>query len=183
MKPFKGDRPEIPSEPTVAEVYEWFGATSYSAQVLEQGILMTLVVLDSKGNITTPEQWDAFYERYDRKTLGQMLRKLSTKHDFPDGFEELLDSALKERNRLAHHFFADHSEDFIFPEGRFKMIKDLESMMDLFFRADAAVETLFKFQRHQLGMTEEVVEKLMDKMLEEYQANKAPQTTSASARV
>lgn len=170
MKPFKGERPEISDEPDTAEVYEWFGATSFAAQVLEQGILVALVVLDSRCQRVSEAEWDSFYRRYDRHTLGQMLRKLGEKHDFPDGFTHLLDNALHERNRLAHQFFADYAEALGFAPGRRRMIEDLSSMMDLFFKADAATSKLLEFQRNTLGLTDKAIEDLMGHMLEEHLA-------------
>ena len=170
MKFHLGIRPEISDDPSEAEVYEWFGATSFAAQVLEQGILVTLVVLASKGTKVSESEWNSFYETYDRSTLGQMLRKLSGKHDFPDGLAALLDSALKERNRLAHQFFADYSEALAFPAGRKRMIDDLSSMMTLFFKADGVRQRFFEFQRDQLGMNDGVIAKLVDHMMNEHLA-------------
>lgn len=168
MKIFKGERPAISEEPDTAEVYEWFGATSFSAQVLEQGILLALVVLDSRCHRVTEEEWDSFYRRYDRATLGKMLRKLGEKHDFPDGYADLLDNALRERNRLAHRFFADNAEALGFAFGRRRMIDDLSAMMDLFYKANAATQKVIEFQRNTLGMTEEVIETLIQHMLAEH---------------
>jgi len=161
-------RPPIPEQPTISDVYEWFGAASYAAQVLEQSILNTLVVLDSNGRSVSETDWADFYQRYDRKTLGQMLSKLKLKHDLPDGFELLLDSALDERNRLCHHFFADNSEAFLFPAGRKRMIEDLSTMMSLYWKADGITEKVFDFHRRALGITEERIEELMQMALGEH---------------
>lgn len=60
MKIYKGDRPAISEAPDTAEVYEWFGAASFAAQVLEQGILVALVVLDSRCQRVSEEEWDSF---------------------------------------------------------------------------------------------------------------------------
>lgn len=97
-----------------------------------------------------------------------MLKKLGEKHDFPDGFAQTIDVALRERNRLAHQFFSDYSEAMGFTQGRRRMIEYLSLMMDTFFKADSATSKLLEFQRTTLGLTDQLIERLMDQMISDH---------------
>jgi hypothetical protein len=44
----------------------------------------------------------------DRKTLGQLIRAAQAKVPTPENLEELLEHALRERNRLNHAFYRQH---------------------------------------------------------------------------
>jgi hypothetical protein len=68
------------------------------------------------------------------------------------------------RNRLAHTFFFEHSENFGHEAGRVAMLGDLREMTREFMAADRVVDdfVLREFQKH--GVTQEHVDREMAKV-------------------
>lgn len=156
----------------VKEIYAHFGLAIYQAQCLEFGLVNALVFLDHIPNkrklASSAAQWaesvDSFMERKFEFTLGRMIRELESITLVSTDLQDLLSSALKQRNWLAHGYFKDRAEDFLTQRGRAKMLEELQESQELLARADAALEGVIKPVRERIGLTDEVLAATYEKL-------------------
>src|SRR5450755_1302693 len=101
-----------PEEIVTREVFARFGRAFYCANVLERGVLMALVRAEWRRNLRPPmtreeyqTQYDAFYGKWEKKSLGQVVERLFLQPDITDELRRLLVKAVSARNTLAHHYF------------------------------------------------------------------------------
>jgi len=129
--------------PTLSDVYCKFGDAAEAAQLLETelGNLLLSVAIEAHGFRKTQNKALArkILGDIDRKTLGQLIQALK-KTSQPDGqLEELLMSALTERNRLNHSFYRQHNLRRNSEEGRMLMLADLQVIHERLLDAYTAV--------------------------------------------
>lgn len=154
------------------EVYARFGLAFYFAQVLEHGVVNALVMLDLIPNrhrqVRTVKEWeemfDSFMSEHFERTMGRLFRDLRAVTNVPADLETLLRDALTRRNRLAHAFFRDHSENFLSEGGRHRMIADADECRAVFVAADDRLERVIDPLRRKAGITDQMVQDLMAKM-------------------
>ena len=147
----------------VKEVYAYFGLAIYFSQVLEHGLVNSLVFLDllprRAGHPVPNEKWfkefDAFMDQHFETTLGKMIRSLKNVISVPQDLESLLAVALEKRNFLAHHYFKDRSIEFMTKIGRDKMIIELQEARTLFKHADDQLDEVVRPLREHFGLTDE----------------------------
>jgi len=142
------------------ELYAFFGLAFYKAQVLEQGVVNLAVALNAQGKerVTTGDVLD-LYEKYERKTFGNVLRAAQQLISFPPSLEDDLEKALNYRNHLAHAFFVEHSEDALHEDGRRRMIDELRTILEFINRVDEEFDAVWMSAWHALGITEEWFER------------------------
>ncbi len=145
--------------PTLDQVYAKFGEVSEAAQLLETEIgtllfasrvndfvsladdpddetLDSPFVVDSKTARNTLDEINA-------STLGKLIIAFRKSGVRSDQLDELgLEAALKERNRLAHHFYRQHNFRRNSNAGRMIMMQDLEAMHDTILNAYKAINLL-----------------------------------------
>lgn len=63
---------------------------------------------------------------------------------------------------LAHAYFSERAMDFMSEVGRFKMISELELAQQLFMEIDTDVSAIFYEIADKYGLTEEVLNKMME---------------------
>jgi len=116
--------------PTREEVYFRFGVASEAAQLFETEVGTILFAREGEERgwhlKANPEKAAVFYERMNRKTLGQILANLREYLDFEDSVAECFELALRARNRLNHGFFERHNFAIFAEGGREAMIAELE---------------------------------------------------------
>jgi hypothetical protein len=159
----------------VEEVYAHFGLAIYFSQVLEHGLVNALVytyLIPSKaGKIKSRQQWatelDSFMGQRFELTLGGMVRSLKTHLTVRPDLESLLVYAVKMRNRLAHKYLRERSDDFLSYSGREKMTEELKDIQQLFKKADAKLEEAIRPLREEWGFTDEVIKKEFEEMKRE----------------
>lgn len=114
------------------EVYSNFGRTAEAAQLFETELGTILLAREGEERgwhlKADPEQAAEFYEKLNRKTLGQILNSLRDYLDLEDQVAESFELALKARNRLNHGFFERHNFAMFTEPGRDAMIQELETM-------------------------------------------------------
>ncbi|HUW11801.1 MAG TPA: hypothetical protein VM537_18895 [Anaerolineae bacterium] len=166
------------------EVFARFGLALYAAQVLEQGFMNLIIVGSFGSDIRTDADFDEVDGVLGTRTAGQLLRRLRAKEMLTEEEERLAAKAVDERNRLAHHFFAQHSGDFMTPEGKQIMLDDADTAGELFRRADALIEAATFRIGAPHGVTEERVSEVARSRLEALQAGQAfgptAETTSST---
>lgn len=155
-------RPEIdipdPEDSGPKEVFAFAGLALYAAAVFEAELTNLLAGSKmAKERPTSADEVEALFSDNYAKTLGQLIQLVRARVSFPNDSEALIGRALAERNRLIHHFFRDHSENFVSEIGRREMIADLREMTALFRAADQASESVSNPLFERLGVTSEII--------------------------
>lgn len=145
--------------PTLDEVYAKFGEVSEAAQLLEAEIgtlLLASRVNDfvSLADDPTDDTLDSPFvvdsaaacknlDEINASTLGRLITAFGKSNARPEQLDELgLSAALKERNRLAHHFYRQHNFRRNSDAGRRIMMQDLEFMHGTILKAYKAVSLI-----------------------------------------
>ena len=114
------------------EVYGKFGRTAEAAQLFETelGTILLARAGEERGWHLKADPQDAaeFYEKLNRKTLGQLLTSLRDYLNLTEEVTDCFELALKARNRLNHGFFERHNYAMYAEAGRNDMIQELETM-------------------------------------------------------
>ncbi|CUW97430.1 conserved hypothetical protein [Agrobacterium fabacearum S56] len=153
-----------PETVQIREVYARYGLAMYKAQVLEHGIVNAVIIANVLPTISEYTDRLAWEEDFDRafvrelaKTFGNMLRALEPLR-LPDGIMVRLREAKLKRDRLAHHFFREHDENFLQQGGRITMITECEATIEFFSAVDADLEAFMRPLRERYGITDEWAE-------------------------
>lgn len=129
--------------PTLDDVYRKFGETAEAAQLLETdlGTIALTIGCTAADLLENPDSQKAteIYQRINRQTLGQLLKNVRGSTETLDHLADLLDRALKARNKLSHSFYRRHNFRRNSDEGRKIMLDDLEAMHVTIFNAWKAV--------------------------------------------
>jgi hypothetical protein len=132
--------------PTLDEVYRKFGETSEAAQLLETGLGTMLLRIGcvEADLIDNPDSKKAteIYNRLNKHTLGQLIKKLGQKADGVKKLESLLGEALDVRNYLAHSFYLKQNFRRNSKEGCAVMLEDLDRIHEILLEAYKAVMLL-----------------------------------------
>jgi len=129
--------------PTLDDVYRKFGETAEAAQLLETdlGTIALMIGCTGADLLENPDSQKAteIYQRINRQTLGQLLKNVRGSTETLDHLADVLDCALKARNKLSHSFYRRHNFRRNSDEGRKVMLDDLEAMHVTIFNAWKAV--------------------------------------------
>lgn len=155
----------------IREVYAYFGLALYTAQCLEHGIVNALLYLDlipSQKSVPGEESWavavDNFTSQKFEQTLGKIIYDLKKVTDVPPELNNRLFEALKQRNWLAHRYFRERAEDFLSSEGRTKMIKELDDLVNIFKVTDDLLSLTLEPVLKKYNITQESIMKLSEEM-------------------
>ncbi|WKZ29362.1 MAG: hypothetical protein QY323_01370 [Patescibacteria group bacterium] len=170
-----GSHPEPVCDETeeVKEVYAYFGLAVYAAQCLEHGLVNAMVCLrlipERRSKVSTVSEWekevDAFYDNEFRKTLGQMVSAFRQYVEMPADLIAGLTNALEIRNWLSHRYFRERAEDFMFPEGRKKMLVELLSSAETIRATDRQLESFIAPLLQKYRITQELLDEMRSQML------------------
>jgi hypothetical protein len=153
------------------EVFAFFGLCSYSAQVLERGLVNLAVGLRAQGlTRLTAEDFDSLFEKTGKKSLGQLITDIRPHLDITPELEKMIGEAVNDRNYIAHNFFVKHDIDFASDHGREKMIEELRQISARIRSVDREVESITHALWRRLGLTEEMFDKELAKMRAEAEA-------------
>lgn len=148
------------------EVLTFFGLAAYHGQVLEQELLIFALTLNLSGRTrVTRADVEGLLSTLEGRTFGQLLNEARTFATIPAGLENELNEALVRRNDLVHRFFERRSEDFMSDAGRLEMLSELQQTTRLFQEVDAAVVGVREPLSQKLGITQELAQQELDKML------------------
>lgn len=121
------------------EVYAKFGLAAEAAQLLETELGSILLALEGEKRrwrvSPNPDEAAAFYEKLDKKTLGQILSAVKSHTKLADDLEAEFQRGLLARNRLNHGFFQRHNFAIFEDEGRGAMTAELEDLHQELFTA------------------------------------------------
>lgn len=120
-------------------VYAKFGLAAEAAQLLETELGSILLVLEGEKRrwrvSPNPDEAAVFYEKLDKKTLGQILSAVKSHTKLADHLEAEFERGLLARNRLNHGFFHRHNFAMFAAEGRGAMIAELDELHQELLRA------------------------------------------------
>jgi hypothetical protein len=163
----------------IRDVYAHFGLAVYLAQCVEQSIFQHLLFLDhfpkAIAEFTSKEAWVSAFDEFEARELGQtmgkLIRRMKEAGQPTDQIQALLTQTLKQRNWLAHGYFADRAVEFTRELGREKMIPELEELQALFREAAAKIDALTMPVARKYGLTEEALANLMASLVESHDAS------------
>lgn len=155
------------------ELYAEFGIASEKAQVLEVAagnLALGYLTLFIKPDDVTSEITALFkgiINDINKKTLGQLLKKIRTQMNVDEFIETTLTKALDKRNYLSHHFFRTHNFAIDSEIGRAEMILELKEIQSILDKAhnmlDAMSSNLEKIAGRSPEQTLEITKSLQAK--------------------
>lgn len=158
--------------PKIKEIYAYHGYSMLLSQALEglliQAIYSFVIFPSSREEIAkivekdSIEEWEGFIdsheEKFIRKTMGALLRRLTEQAEVPADIEEILRTALRKRNFLAHQFFKEYLVTFYSEEGQDKAIILLRKSGGLIQKAINTLGPIVQSNMAKLGYDEEYIE-------------------------
>jgi uncharacterized protein YutE (UPF0331/DUF86 family) len=138
------------------EMFAWYGAAMYAAQLFEVELVTLLLALKK---LRDPETDQSDYDDLDillsRKTLGALLKELE-KHCFLEPeFKDLLTGYRDQRNFLAHEFFYTSANEMRSRQGFEKLTIELQDLENQFRVADQIAMKMSENIRKANGVNEE----------------------------
>ncbi|MEW6203622.1 MAG: hypothetical protein AB1546_16730 [bacterium] len=149
------------------EVFAWFGASVYAANLFEQELITLLILARRlKEDNLTYNQIECFDINLSKKTLGGLIKELSKYFQLHTEFEDLLKNYLNKRNHLVHNFFRDNSNNLISEYGCKEMLNELKEMYRRFIEADQISQEMSKKLREKMGWSEDMIDEIVKKSLD-----------------
>ena len=146
-------------EEQTRDVYAHYGLAMYLAQILEHGIVNSLVILRlPKKDKYTCQDIDEFMAGRFEKTLGALIKQLRSEAALSHNLEPYLVQALNRRNCLAHNYFREKAKKFVTRNGRDEMLQELQNDQQLFESADEQLSEAVRSIRVKHGVTDSVYE-------------------------
>jgi hypothetical protein len=108
-------------------VFACFGSAAQHAQLFEQSLARFLVVYNRiASSALAVEDFDAYEQKLQKKTMGWLLDEVSKQVTFTDDvWPQRLDAALECRNYLMHTFFLKVADGFKSEAGRLGLLGGL----------------------------------------------------------
>jgi hypothetical protein len=150
------------SEPTRGEVLALYAEVMLAMQQFEESLVGLLGVRRELAIIMRPEfgttvedgeEIERLWEGLFRRTAGALVNDLQLTGQL--GRE--VESAVKARNLLAHHYLRDHAYDLDRGAARSAMCASLRAALERFRSISAAVEVERMVAMHALGVTDDHV--------------------------
>ncbi len=163
-----------PSNEIVRELYAQFGLAYYNSECLHRGLCIILATCDlpSRDLITRPRMEEKLTHAFSL-TLGEIVRELNGK--LPDEYIIELNQVINARNYLAHHFWFERSHLMHNSDNIRYLINELDRYSKLFCRLDDKITQLFESKQSELGLTDDLINKHMLKILSGYPEDNLPE--------
>jgi hypothetical protein len=147
-------------------VYAHAGLALYWAQCLEKS-LENFLILHGRvsGKCVTLAELDALEERVEAQTLGTLITETRKHVPFESGAAELIATAARRRNFLAHRFFKQRGEAFMSTAGRDQMITELTEVCECFRNADTVATVICKALLKVLGVSDPMIERELERLV------------------
>lgn len=153
-----------PGDDLIREVYARFGLAYYQSECLHRELCMILAWwgLPSRDLITRPRVEERLAHAFSL-TLGDVAVKLEGV--LPAELSGELREAVDRRNFLAHHFWFESVHLMFSVEDIRKLIAELNEDAKLFDSLDTKISEWSKPKRQELGLTDEVVQSSLTRIL------------------
>jgi len=162
-----------PESEQIREVYARFGLAMYLAQALERQLAMLLAVV-GKRETSTAWDYDARLAESFQSTFGALVAGFGevAAFDHQELFGQL-ETAVKNRNDLAHHYFWERAVQFSSTRGREELIEELTTLGEHFESLDGTLTTLTHDITEQKGMSKETLRGHIRKSMKDLQSGTA----------
>jgi hypothetical protein len=153
-----------PDDDLIREVYARFGLAYYQSECLHRELCMILAWsgLPSRDLITCPRVEELLAHAFSL-TLGDVAAKLEGV--LPAELSGELQKAVDRRNFLAHHLWFERVHLMFRVEDVRELIAELNEDAELFDRLDTKISEWSQPKRRQLGLTDEVVQASLSRIL------------------
>ncbi len=141
------------------EVYARFGLTAFKAQVFDHDLVNLLSMARSVDQPMARDQLDATFAALFTKTSGSLVNTAAKESRLGVEDLDICQRAVDERNRLIHHFFRHHAENFMTSAGQQRMLDDLAGIARLLDEAGAACRRVFLEVGKAKGLTQKAIER------------------------
>ncbi|MCG8435511.1 MAG: hypothetical protein MJA83_15930 [Gammaproteobacteria bacterium] len=149
-------------------VFAEFGACVQVAQVLEYGLsLLIIFAAKQKGGKFEPKPISAMDSKEADQTLGELFSVARTKEYFTDAEVKMVFRAIRERNTLVHRYMVDKVEELLNPEGRARLIKDIQERRKVLETANEIVESLINRYLEEHGTNMEALKEQVESFYDE----------------
>lgn len=155
---------ERPDDDLIRELYARFGLAYYQSECLHRGLCMILAWsgLPSRDLITRPRVEERMARAFSL-TLGDVAAEL--KDVLPAELGGDLRKAVDTRNFLAHHFWFERAHLMFSVDNVRQLIAELDGYVEQFNRLDIRIDEWSEPKRRQLGLTEEVLQDSLRRIL------------------
>jgi len=153
-----------PDDDLIRGVYAKFGLAYYQSECLHRGLCTILAWsgLPSRDLITRPRVEERLAQAFSL-TLGDVTTKLEGV--LPAELSGDLQEAVDRRNFLAHHFWFERAQLMFSVENVRQLLAELDRYAQLFERLDIRVSEWSEPKRRELGLTDEVVQASLSRIL------------------
>ena len=150
---------DLPNDGTrEKEVYARYGLAAYRAQVFDHGLVNLLAIAASIDEGASLAEIDNKFELLFAKTTGALVTTAAKESRLGAEDIALCRSAVAERNRLVHHFFREHAENFFTESGQQRIVDDADRVGELMGNADSACHRVLMRLGKDNGITEETID-------------------------
>lgn len=153
-----------PDDDQIRELYAMFGLAYYQSECVHRELCMIWAWsgLPSRDLITRPRVEERLAQAFSL-TLGDVAAKL--KAVLPAELYAELQTAVETRNFLAHHFWLERAHLMFSVENVRQLTAELDDYARLFDRLDVQVSAWAEPKRQELGVTEEVIQHSLSRIL------------------
>ena len=138
------------------EMFAWYGAAMYAAQLFEVELVTLLLGLKRfRDPDTSPGEYDDLDTLLSRKTLGALLKELEKHCALSKEFKDLLIGYRDQRNFLAHEFFYTRAKDLTNTRGYERLTSELQGIERQLREADQIAMRMSENIRKASGIDEE----------------------------
>jgi hypothetical protein len=158
-------KPDEPDDDLIREAYARFGLAYYQSECLHRELCFVLAWsgLPSPGLVTRPRADERLAQAFSL-TLGDVASRLEGV--LPAQLAGEVRQAVDTRNFLAHHFWFDRVHLMFSVDSIRQLIAELNGYAEMFELLDTKVSEWSRPMRDNLGLTDEVIEKNLRRILE-----------------
>ncbi len=154
-------------EETRKELFAWYGAAMYAAQLFEVELVILLLALKRlREPDTQPQEYDRLDILLSRKTLGALLKELEKHCQIAQEFKDMLIGYLDRRNYLAHEFFYKCANQMGTRDGVVTITAELQDIERQLREADLIATEMSENVRKASGIDEEAFQEHVREAME-----------------
>lgn len=148
------------------EVFARFGLAAYMAQVFEAALMNLIVVAYlATGRFNSDDAFERLVNRLQQLTAGQRLTQVRNLGFVSENLAARAADCVRLRNRLAHHFFWDHSLRFMTNPGMQEMLEELDTARDQFESIASKIRQLVVKIGTPVGVSNDRIEAVTDELM------------------
>lgn len=140
-----------------------FGATVLICQLFESSLCRLLALIAESRNPSDFAAYDASWDFHSEKTLGGLLQALKAQVEVPSELETYLREGIDKRNLVIHGFLPRNVQRMAEPQGRIKVLQELQQMKKDIRRRDLVIVKLIDTLLAKYGLSTNVLKEQFDR--------------------